>query len=602
MKRKIILTLALVSLLVCALAFSVGAITLQESIDTYEGYFDGKTVESIDSISASEHINPKIYASYASTAVNARVELSCSCQKSHVYPTYYITKFYDADTKWGHDNCTLYGNEIFNVSFDDINAKNPCGAEYDKNSVVAIEIPNGYKVIDGGCTQSGCQSYMAGLRDSTSLKFVDTTTCTTATRLDDTSHHEAFGNCYALEYFKLSDSITEIGGWAFDECGALKRVVISENSQLKIIKTKSFFACTSLEAFYLPEGFETLTGKSSSNEAAFVRCTSLYFVSEPNELTKSDVYYFPSSLKTVEYEAFKNCNSINKCLVFGENVTKITGSWTFATNNEGIARTPETAITVVFLGKMTDFAFSNEMNYVSVVFANPNQGDITYTINGNGNYTNTGAYMYRCVDGTRSPLARQYSYTSDGFAHLAEARSVNIEYDSYLENGRVYDRCFCGESFLSSEVAEPLFTSKGFSVPKDDSNGISIGYTVNAGAIAKYTKITEKTVNYGVFASLKQNIQNKDVYGEDGSLQAGVIAADITDSGFDIFNLKIVGFADNQKEAPLAMGAFVKATDKNGAVEYSYLQGGTPNDGEKYFFASYNDALALVPSDEEDAQ
>lgn len=148
-----------------ALALSASALTLQESVNTYEGYFNGKTVETIVEIEASEHITPKIYASYASTVVNARVELSCSCGSTHVYPTYYITKFYEADTQWGHDNSTLYANEIFNISFDDINEKNPCKATYDKNSVIAIEIPDGYKVIDGGCEKTDCQSYMSGLRD-----------------------------------------------------------------------------------------------------------------------------------------------------------------------------------------------------------------------------------------------------------------------------------------------------------------------------------------------------------------------------------------------------------------------------------------------------
>ena len=73
----------------------------------------------------------------------------------------------------------------------------------------------------------------------------------------------------------------------------------------------------------------------------------------------------------------------------------------------------------------------------------------------------------------------------------------------------------------------------------------------------------------------------------------GVIAADITGTGFDIFNLKIVGITDEQDDIDLAMGAYV-GTTKDGKTEYAYLQGGTPETGAKYFFASYNDVKAIV--------
>ena len=635
MKKRILITIFMLVSVIFALALSASALTLQESVNTYEGYFNGKTVETIVEIEASEHINPKIYASYASTVVNARVELSCSCGSTHVYPTYYITKFYEADTQWGHDRVTLYANEMFNISFDDINEKNPCNATYDKNSVIAIEIPDGYKVIDGGCEKTDCKSYMSGLRDSTSLKFVDMTTCTTLTRLDATPFHEAFGNCYALEYVKLADSVTEIGGYAFDECSSLKRVVISENSQLKIVKAKSFFGCTSLEAFYLPDSILTITGQSASNEGAFVKCTSLYFVNSPNELTRPEVYYFPENLKTVEYEAFKNCNSINKYLVFGENVTRITGSWTFATNGEGIARTPETAITVVFLGNMTEFAFSSEMNYVSVVFANPNQGDINFTISGSNNYTNTGAYIYKCKEGTCSPLAKNLNFTTDGFVHLEDVRkAVTTKEPNCVDNAWKNTYCFCGEYMGEVEIentnnggehdlenaivisiayddfasvgtrvlkcpkcgveditdeAPALFTCQGYSAPEDGSGAVVIKFTVHADAILEYEGLTGKTVKYGLFAASKNTLGTGDILDENGNAINGSIKADVSDTEYVALTLKMVGFdTDESKEAKFAIGAYVETT-LDGNKEFSYLQVGTPAENEKYCFISHND-------------
>ena len=472
------------------------------------------------------------------------------------------------------------------------------------------------------------------------------TTCTTVTRLDATSYHEAFGNCYALEYVKLADSVTEIGGYAFDECSSLKRVVISENSKLQTIKTKSFFACTSLEAFYLPDSMETITGQSPSNLGAFVKCTSLYFVNSPNELTRPEVYYFPENFKTVEYEAFKNCNSINKYLVFGENVTKITGSWTFSTNGEGIARTPETAITIVFLGNMTEFAFSNEMNYVSVVFANPNQGDINFTISGS-NYTNTGAYIYKCNEGTRSPLANNLSFSTDGFVHLEDVRKAVITKEpTCVDNAWKNTYCFCGAYMGEVEIpnsnndgthdlenatvvnitytdfdkagiktlkcakcgaeditdeAPALFTCLGYSAPEDGRGGIAIGFTVNNVAIAEYEEATGKTLKYGVFAVLQSRLGDNDIFAEDGTVAEGAINADITSYEFALFELKIVGFTDEYKDIKLAMGAYVAVTDGE-TTEYSYMQGGEPNENEKYCFVSYNDIVGVPSTDEEVTQ
>jgi hypothetical protein len=38
------------------------------------------------------------------------------------------------------------------------------------------------------------------------------------------------------------------------------------------------------------------------------------------------------------------------------------------------------------------------------------------------------------------------------------------------------------------------------------------------------------------------------------------------------------------------MGAYVSVTDKE-VTTYSYMQGGTPLENEKYFFVSYNDII-----------
>jgi hypothetical protein len=116
---------------------------------------------------------------------------------------------------------------------------------------------------------------------------------------------------------------------------------------------------------------------------------------------------------------------------------------------------------------------------------------------------------------------------------------------------------------------------------------------VNDKAIKEYETITGERVNYGVFAVKADNIGKNDIFDENGVERQGVIAADITDSGFGLFNLKITGFDEKQKYIDLAIGAYV-GTAKDGMVKYSYLQIAPATEGEKYYFASYNDVVALL--------
>jgi hypothetical protein len=182
--------------------------------------------------------------------------------------------------------------------------------------------------------------------------------------------------------------------------------------------------------------------------------------------------------------------------------------------------------------------------------------------------------------------------------HAEEAAlDVNIVYASFDKAGTKTVSCTSeGCTYCVTEKVDPLFVNLGFSASQYG-DMMSVNYRVNAGAIAEYEKITGETVNYGVFAVKAETIGINDIFDENGDERQGVIAADITGAGFNLFNLKIMGFDEEQKTIDLAMGAFVK-TSKEGAVKYSYLQIDEPTNG-KYFFASYNDVVKLVPSDEE---
>ncbi len=169
-----------------------------------------------------------------------------------------------------------------------------------------------------------------------------------------------------------------------------------------------------------------------------------------------------------------------------------------------------------------------------------------------------------------------------------------ISYESYTEEGKKTMKCAdCGA--ISYKSVAPLFTCLGYSAA-EYGDMMSVNYRVNEKAISEYEEATGEKISYGVFAVTKKNIGKNDIFDAEGNALPGVIAADITGAGFNLFSLKITGFTEAQKELPFAMGAFV-GTEKDGATEYSYLQIAAPAEGEKYYFASYNEVVALAPSD-----
>ena len=74
---------------------------------------------------------------------------------------------------------------------------------------------------------------------------------------------------------------------------------------------------------------------------------------------------------------------------------------------------------------------------------------------------------------------------------------------------------------------------------------------------------------------------------ENGELTNGALGTEIRNKAFDAFEIKVTGLNESQKDVLLAIGAYVVAT-KDGAAEYSYMQGEAPNEGEAYAFVSYN--------------
>ena len=180
--------------------------------------------------------------------------------------------------------------------------------------------------------------------------------------------------------------------------------------------------------------------------------------------------------------------------------------------------------------------------------------------------------------------------------------TTTMEYTSYLEAGTKTTKCEVEGCPLNAEesveTVPALFVSLGYSAPEySGSTGIAVGFAANEAAISEYTEVTGKSVGYGLFAVLKDRIGDNDIFASDGTAADGVVSTNISRFGYEIFEIKIVGFGEEHKDMKIAMGAYVEVTDGE-ATEYIYLQSGTPEENERYCFVSYNDVVAPANNEE----
>ncbi len=166
----------------------------------------------------------------------------------------------------------------------------------------------------------------------------------------------------------------------------------------------------------------------------------------------------------------------------------------------------------------------------------------------------------------------------------------DISYASYDDYGTKTMACSKCGAVKNEKTAEPLFNFLGYSAPENGRCEITIGYVINSEAIKEYEKKTGKTINYGVFAVLKDKLGAKDIFDENGNVAEYVISAEVEKNQFASFELKISGFTDEYKDVKLAMGAYVSTKDGDN-VSYSYLQGIKPSENESYYFISYSDIV-----------
>ena len=368
------------------------------------------------------------------------------------------------------------------------------------------------------------------------------------------------------------------GQGLFGHCTSLSKVTFEENSILWDAGQCTFYGCSSLKELYLPNTVKTFGSefaRSSGLEIFSFGAGFEYFTQrtpnkDPDEShmwvfysAKLKKVYMPASFAILNDEyKFDEYTSADERLDTFDRIFNNAGNFTlFFTGTKEEIETLKTRMSYTQENQSLMSSLNNIYSYEEYIAAGSPEGS-------------------RAV----------YGYSQcNAFYNGNHENKTTIKYEAFHKDGEKIVGCTkCDQN--EKTVLPALFTCLGYSAYEVGGDGIAIGYMVNNEAIDEYTSETGKSLTYGVFVASQNKLGENDIFDQEGNKTGGVVSVEITSYEFAVFELKVVGFTDENKGSLLAMGAYVKATDGENA-EYSYMQDGEPLENEKYCFVSYNDIV-----------
>lgn len=212
-----------------------------------------------------------------------------------------------------------YCKNLKTVTFEDNSKLTVIGDSFDFTKLETIEIPNSVETIDVNAF-SGLPLQNVFFEQNSSLKTIGAGAFAN-TALQEIQipasvqllYYQAFYSCDSLKsvVFENGSNLTdigigiEVGRGVFEECGALKSVIIP--SSVTTIHAKAFKSCSTLESVEFADNSQcqVIGGgwNYESSNGAFAYCTSLMSITIPKSVTTIGIgAFYSSGLTSVTFE------------------------------------------------------------------------------------------------------------------------------------------------------------------------------------------------------------------------------------------------------------------------------------------------------------
>ena len=487
MKKKLLLISLMVALFICVFAISASAAIIP--LDSDPGLdCDASLVSTLDIAAYGE--------SNTATDRESRVVLTDG-SKYYVFPAYYVVNMSVYYNPGGFNNILKAAMAEQGVTFSSI-----------KECLVRIQIPTYVVEINHNTAKFENFPLLTEARWGTHLKRIHA--------------QNAFSNCQNLEYISDISHMTQINNAGFNGCPKLN-IHINWPAAVTSINTQ-MFSGTGLTSITIPEGI------TSIGQTAFNDCDQLTEVILPNTVTtvgkmafsncaKLEKVVFGAGFTTFsspnnDYETFLYTSSIKYVYVPATFANKLTGSKGFYNIfNQG------KNVTFFFTGTYDEAVVAQNKFIAATANDNVSKAELVAydpTINYEGyadslgknlivyNYSECKAFYNDVHSYVANPCVEKCSVCDDikPLENPNHALTTEIAYTSYVLVGTKH--VFCTNDGCSKDdtlEAAALFEFVGYSTNKDNTE-LCVGYAFNLAAIDEYNKANNKTLAYGVVATI----------------------------------------------------------------------------------------------------
>ncbi len=487
MKKKLLLISLMVALFICVFAISVSAAIIP--LDEDPGLdCDASLVSTLDIAAYGE--------SNTADDRESRVVLTDG-SKYYVFPAYYVVNksiYYNPN---GFNNTLKSAMAEHGVTFNSI-----------KECLVRIQIPTYVEEINHNTAKFENFPTIKEARWGTHLKRIHA--------------QNAFSNCKNLEYISDISHMTQINNAGFNGCPKLN-IHINWPAAVTSINTQ-MFSGTGLTSITIPEGI------TSIGQTAFNDCDQLTEVILPNTVTtvgkmafsncaKLEKVVFGAGFTTFsspnnDYETFLYTSSIKYVYVPATFANKLTGSKGFYNIfNQG------KNVTFFFTGTYDEAVVAQNKFIAATANDNVSKAELVAydpTINYEGyadslgknlivyNYSECDAFYNGVHSYVANPCVEKCSVCEDvkPLENPVHALKTEISYTNYTLVGTKHVYC-TNDGCSKDDVLEAaaLFEFVGYSTNNDNTE-LCVGYAFNLAAIDEYNKANNKTLAYGVVATI----------------------------------------------------------------------------------------------------